>query len=115
MTTSQMSPGSRGLPSTPGNGSGAMTFSATSFTSDAERYLSGSGILNTSRSRHFLVVNSAIQLHRLRRLGSTELVSVVVEYDERPDQCTIYHPDSNGIERMSNWISADTGCFIDLY
>jgi len=48
-------------------------------------------------------------------VGDYELVSVVVEYDERPDQCTIYHPDSNGIERMSNWISADTGCFIDLY
>lgn len=44
-----------------------------------------------------------------------ELVSVIVEYDERPDQCTIYHPDSNGIERMSSWISADTECFVDLY
>lgn len=44
-----------------------------------------------------------------------ELVSVVVEYDDRPDQCTIYHPDSNGIERMSEWISANTGCCIDLY
>jgi len=44
-----------------------------------------------------------------------ELVSVVVEYDERPDQCTIYHPDSNAIERMSSWISADTECFVDLY
>jgi len=44
-----------------------------------------------------------------------ELVSVVVEYDERPDQCTIYHPDSSGIERMSSWISADTASFIDLY
>lgn len=49
--------------------------------------------------------------------GVTEydLVSVVVEYDERPDQCTIYHPDSSGIERMSSWISADTTCFIDLH
>ena len=44
-----------------------------------------------------------------------ELVSVVVEYDERPDQCTIYHPDSNGIERMSSWISADAECLVDLY
>ncbi len=44
-----------------------------------------------------------------------ELVSVVVEYDEGPDQCTIYHPDSNGIERMSSWISADTDCLVDLY
>lgn len=44
-----------------------------------------------------------------------ELVSVVVEYDEQPDQCTIYHPDSTGIERMSNWITADTNSFVDLY
>lgn len=44
-----------------------------------------------------------------------ELVSVVVEYDERPDKCTIYHPDSTGIERMSSWITADTDSFVDLY
>jgi hypothetical protein len=44
-----------------------------------------------------------------------ELVSVIVEYDDRPDQCTIYHPESNGIERMSNWISANTECCIDLH
>jgi len=48
MTTSQMSPVLRELPSTPGNGSGVMTSSATSFTSNAERHPSGSGRLNTS-------------------------------------------------------------------
>ncbi|WP_136716472.1 DUF7511 domain-containing protein [Halorientalis salina] len=42
-----------------------------------------------------------------------ELVSVVVEYDERPDQCTIYPGDSEGITRMSSWISADIDCFVD--
>jgi hypothetical protein len=35
----------RVCPSTPGNGSSSMTSAATSFTSDAERYPSGSGIL----------------------------------------------------------------------
>lgn len=44
-----------------------------------------------------------------------ELVSVVVEYDERPDQCTIYHPDSNGIDRMSSWISTDADSLVHLY
>jgi len=42
--------------------------------SDAEGYSSGSGIVNTSRSRHFLVVNSAIQFSRLRQSGSTDCV-----------------------------------------
>ncbi len=56
VSTSQMSPGSRGLPPTPGKGRDVMTSSATSFTSDAERNPSGSGIVNTSRSRHFRVV-----------------------------------------------------------
>jgi len=44
-----------------------------------------------------------------------DLVSVVVEYEDRPDQCTIYPVDSNELERMSNWISADRECFTDLY
>jgi hypothetical protein len=42
------------------------------------------------------------------------LVSVVVEYDDRPDKCTIYPPDTSGIERMSNWITADRDLFVDL-
>jgi len=44
-----------------------------------------------------------------------ELVSVVIEYDEQPNQCTIYPQDSNGIARMSRWISADLDCFVDRY
>jgi len=59
-------------PRHPATGVEQIISSATSLTSDAERYLSGSGIVNTSRSRHFLVVNSAIYSHRLRRLGSTD-------------------------------------------
>ena len=45
--------GLRGLPLTPGNGSEVMTSSATSFTSDAERYSSRFGMVNTSKSGHF--------------------------------------------------------------
>jgi hypothetical protein len=38
-----------------------MTSSATSFTSNAERYSSGSGIVNMFRFKLFLVVNWTIQ------------------------------------------------------
>ncbi|QSG13426.1 hypothetical protein HSBGL_4012 (plasmid) [Halapricum desulfuricans] len=72
--------GVEGGPSTPGNGSGAMTSSATSLTSEAERYPSRSEILNTSRSRHFLVVNSTIQLHQLRRLKNIDLARDSLQY-----------------------------------
>lgn len=45
LTTSQLLLESRGLPSTPGNKSAVMTFSATSFTSDGEQTQSGSSML----------------------------------------------------------------------
>jgi len=43
-----------------------------------------------------------------------ELVSVIVEYDDRPDQCTIYNPETTGVERMSSWITASKDCVVDL-
>jgi hypothetical protein len=44
-----------------------------------------------------------------------ELVSVVVEDDDAPDRCTIYHPESSGVDRMSRWITAETDLLVDLY
>lgn len=44
-----------------------------------------------------------------------ELVSVVVEHDDRPDQCTIYNPDTSGVDRMSSWITAERETLVDLY
>jgi hypothetical protein len=44
-----------------------------------------------------------------------ELVSTVVEDDDAPDRCTIYHPDSSGVDRMSRWITAETDLVVDLY
>lgn len=44
-----------------------------------------------------------------------ELISVVVEDDDAPDQCTIFHPESSGVDRMSQWITAETDLFVDLY
>ncbi len=66
-------------PSTPGNRSGAMTPSATSFSSDTERKSSGSGRLNTPRPRYFLVVSSAIRLYRSRQLWSTDTIETIEE------------------------------------
>jgi hypothetical protein len=43
-----------------------------------------------------------------------ELVSVVVEDDDAPDRCTIYHPESSGIDRMSRWITTETDLLVDL-
>lgn len=44
-----------------------------------------------------------------------ELVSVVVEDDDAPDRCTIYHPESSGVDRMSQWITTETDLLVDLY
>jgi len=44
-----------------------------------------------------------------------ELVSVVVEHENRADRCTFYHPDATGVDRMSNWITADVETVVDLY
>lgn len=47
--------------------------------------------------------------------NDSDLVSVVVEYDDRPDQCTIYDPETSGLDRMSSWITADRDAVVDLY
>jgi len=38
----------------------------------------------------------------------------VVRYADGPDRCTIYPPETNGDARMSTWLSADYGAFVDL-
>lgn len=37
-----------------------------------------------------------------------------VEYDGRPDRCTVYPADATGVERMSTWLSADADVFVSL-
>jgi hypothetical protein len=44
-----------------------------------------------------------------------ELVSIVVQDDDAPDRCTIFHPDSSGVDRMSQWITTETDMLVDLY
>lgn len=52
--------------------------------------------------------------NRRRGIDEIDLVSVVVEADRgEPDRCTIYNPDTEGIDRMSAWISAEGMAFVD--
>jgi hypothetical protein len=43
------------------------------------------------------------------RLGST-----VVEYEDAPNECTIFPRGLSGIDRMTTWISAKEGSYVDL-
>lgn len=43
-----------------------------------------------------------------------ELVSKVVEYPSRPDRRTIFPPGLSGVDRMEQWLTADTDVFVDL-
>jgi hypothetical protein len=42
------------------------------------------------------------------------LHAVVEEYDDAPDECTIYPREANGVDRMATWISAREPAFVDL-
>jgi hypothetical protein len=39
------------------------------------------------------------------------LKSIIERYNERPDQCTIFDPDSG---ECSSWITAGEGSYVDL-
>ncbi len=45
---------------------------------------------------------------------SFELSSVVVEYDGRPNRCTIYPTEATRLQRLSCWVTADADAFIAL-
>ncbi|WP_256391670.1 DUF7511 domain-containing protein [Natronoarchaeum rubrum] len=48
------------------------------------------------------------------RRGAGGLRHEVVSYPDRPDQCTIFPPEATGVTRMSTWLTADRGAFVDL-
>ena len=43
-----------------------------------------------------------------------ELHSVVVQYDDRPDRCTVYPRRDRCLDRMAAWLSADLEAFVGL-
>lgn len=45
---------------------------------------------------------------------TVQLHAVVVQYDERPDRCTVYDRETTGIERTTTWITADASAFVAL-
>ncbi|WP_435155756.1 DUF7511 domain-containing protein [Haladaptatus sp. DFWS20] len=45
---------------------------------------------------------------------SFELSSVVVEYDGKPNRCTIYPKKATRLQRMASWITADAATFVSL-
>lgn len=48
------------------------------------------------------------------RRGDLDLRLTVVEYNDRPDRCTVYPPGLTSIERMATWLSADRSAFVSL-
>jgi len=38
----------------------------------------------------------------------------VVRYADGPDRATLYPPEASGDARMSTWLTADRGAFVDL-
>ncbi len=45
---------------------------------------------------------------------STPIEAHVVEYDDRPDECTIHPAWSPGCDWTTTWISAQAGSFVAL-
>jgi hypothetical protein len=45
---------------------------------------------------------------------SIELDSVVVNYEDSPDQRTMYPKEASGVDRMSTWLTADDAEFVAL-
>lgn len=43
-----------------------------------------------------------------------QLRATIVEYDDAPDECTIYPRGVSGMERMTTWISAKEESYVDL-
>jgi hypothetical protein len=43
-----------------------------------------------------------------------ELDSVVEHYDDQPDECTIFRSDIPESRRLSTWITATEGGYVDL-
>lgn len=43
-----------------------------------------------------------------------DLHSVVVSYEDGPDECTVYPRQRDSHDRTTVWLSADLECFVDL-
>jgi hypothetical protein len=50
----------------------------------------------------------------LPELPTETLVGTVVEYDDAPDECTVYPLHADDEERLTTWISAKEDSFVGL-
>lgn len=48
------------------------------------------------------------------RGATMHLRATIVEYEDAPDECTIFPRDVSDVERMTTWISAEEGSYVDL-
>ncbi len=63
---------------------------------------------------HFHTVDKRSESKQNAIQQSFELSSLVVEYDGRPDRCTIYPAEASRIDRMASWMTADADAFVPL-
>lgn len=52
--------------------------------------------------------------HDLLGASAMQLRSTVVEYEDAPDECTIFPGNVAGCERTTTWITAEEGAFVEL-
>lgn len=48
------------------------------------------------------------------RGATMRLRATVVEYDDAPNECTIYPDGVSRMERVTTWVSAREGSYVDL-
>jgi len=56
----------------------------------------------------------ADDLYAATDTSPVEVESVIERYDEEPDECTIFRADIPDRQRLSTWISAKEGSYVDL-
>jgi hypothetical protein len=48
------------------------------------------------------------------RLTTTDYRAIVEQYDDEPDQCTIFPVETEDMDRSSSWVTAKAPGFVDL-
>lgn len=51
---------------------------------------------------------------RRGRTDDQPLKAVIERYDDRPNQCTIYRRDGDGVDQTAAWITAEEDAFCHL-
>lgn len=46
--------------------------------------------------------------------GIPGYMSILEEYDDQPDQCTIFPTDRSDVDRTTTWITAEEGSYVAI-